>query len=560
MTRAADADELVFLPLGGSGEIGMNLNAYGYGPPDARKWIIVDIGVTFGGPGQPGVDLILPDPTYLEERKDDILGIILTHAHEDHIGAIAWLWPRLKAPIYATPFTAALVREKLRERGLEQKAPVTVTPLKGNVSLGPFEIEYVTLTHSIPEPNGLAIRTPLGLVWHTGDWKIDPDPLIGETTDEETLRKMRDEGVLAMLCDSTNVFVEADAGSEAGVREALIDLLKTLKGKVAITAFASNVARVQSAVLAARAAGRKVCLVGRSMHRITGAAIAVGVLPGDMAFISESEAAELPKNKVLYLCTGSQGESRAALSRIATGEHRTVSLGEGDAVIFSSRVIPGNEVAIYQLYNRLAERGVNVITGDDFPIHVSGHPGRGELRQMYAWARPRIAVPVHGERRHILEHVKLALELQTPEALAPRNGDLIRLAPGPAEVIDEVPSGRLYVDGEVIIESEDEALGERRKLATEGTVTVTMAVNAKKRAIVSGPEVRVKGLSGADEERLDVALDDIADVAERAYTNLSGAERDDEDVAEELVARAVRRAAEKNWGKRPLVEAVILTI
>jgi ribonuclease J len=558
--KASPDDELVFLPLGGSGEIGMNLNAYGYGPPDARKWIIVDLGVTFGGVGQPGVDLILPDPTYLEERADDILGIVLTHAHEDHIGAVPWLWPRLKAPIFATPFTAALVKEKLRERGLEQRAPITITPLKGTVSLGPFQIEYVTLTHSIPEPNGLAIRTPLGMIWHTGDWKIDPDPTIGETTDEETLRRMSNEGVLAMVCDSTNVFVEGDAGSEADVRTALIALLKTLKGRVAVTAFASNVARVQSAVLAAREAGRKVCLVGRSMHRITGAAKAVGVLPADMEFISETEAATLPRHKAMYLCTGSQGEPRAALSRIASGDHRTVSLGDGDSVIFSSRVIPGNEVAIYALYNRLAERGVNVITGDDFPIHVSGHPGRDELRQMYAWARPTIAVPVHGERRHILEHVKLALELQTPEALAPRNGDLIRLAPGKAEVIDEVPNGRLYVDGDVIIESEDEALNERRKLASEGAVTVTMAVNSKRRAIVSGPEVRVKGLTGADEDNLDVALDDLAAAAEKAWVNLSGAERDDEDVSEEIVARAVRRAAEKTWGKRPLVEAVIMTV
>jgi ribonuclease J len=559
--NANAGDELVFLPLGGSGEIGMNLNAYGYGPAHDRKWIIVDIGVTFGGSALPGVEIILPDPTYLEQFKDDILGIVLTHAHEDHIGALAWLWPRFKAPIYATPFTAVLVREKLRERGLEQKAPVTVTPLKGTVTLGPFEIEYVTLTHSIPEPNGLAIRTPLGLVWHTGDWKIDPDPLIGHTTDEARLRQLHDEGVLAMVCDSTNVFVEGHTGSEADVRESLISLFKTLHGKIAVTAFASNVARVESVVIAAAKAGRKVCLLGRSMHRIVGAAKATGVLPEELAIISEGEAALMQDRDVLYLCTGSQGESRAALARIASGDHRSLSLSEGDTVIFSSRVIPGNETAIYNLYNRLAEKGVQVITGDDWPIHVSGHPARDELRQMYEWVRPKIAVPVHGERRHILEHVKLALELQTPEALAPRNGDLIRLAPGPAEVIDEVPNGRLYIDGDVMIESEDEALGERRKLASEGSVMVTMAVSSKKNgAIISGPEIRVKGLTGADEDRLDVNLDDLAEVAERAYAKLSGAERDDEDIAEEMIARAVRRAAEKAWGKRPVVEAVILTI
>ncbi|MGE3303393.1 MAG: ribonuclease J [Hyphomonadaceae bacterium] len=538
----------------------MNLNAYGYGPPDSRKWIIVDIGVTFGGPNQPGVDVILPDPTFLENERDNILGIVLTHAHEDHIGAIGWLWPRLKAPIYATPFTAVLVREKLRERGLEAKAPVTVTPLKGRNRLGPFDTEYVTLTHTIPEPNGLAIRTPLGLVWHTGDWKIDPDPTIGETTDEESLSRMREEGVLAMVCDSTNVFVEGTSGSEAGVRDSLAELMKTLTSKVAVTAFASNVARVQSAVLAARAAGREVCLVGRSMHRIVGAAKAVGVLPAAMTFVTEEEAGYLAPEHVLYLCTGSQGEPRAALSRIAAGDHRHVTLGEGDAVVFSSRVIPGNETAIYALYNKLAERGVRVITDEHWPVHVSGHPARDELRQMYQWARPHIAVPVHGERRHLLEHVKLAQTLQTPRALAPRNGDLIRLAPGEPEVIDETPAGRLYVDGEIVIEADDEAMRERRRLAADGAVTVTLAVNAKKRAIVSGPEVRVKGLSAGDEEGLELMLDDLAAAAETAYAKLTGKERSDEEVAEDAVARAVRRAAERAWGKRPVVEAVILTI
>lgn len=560
MSTAKAGDELVFLPLGGSGEIGMNLNAYGYGPPDNRKWIIVDLGVTFGGSDQPGVDIILPDPAFLESAKENILGIVLTHAHEDHIGAVPWLWPRFKAPIYATPFTAALVREKLRERGLETKAKIIETPLKGIVTLGPFEIEYVTLTHSIPEPNGLAIRTPLGLVWHTGDWKIDPDPTIGETTDEEALRKMRDEGVLAMVCDSTNVFVEEHTGSEAAVRDELKKLFLTLKSRIAVAAFASNVARVQSVVLAAREAKRQVCLVGRSMLRVTAAAKAVGVLPADINFISENEAAALPKNKVLYLCTGSQGEPRAALSRIAAGEHRSVKIEHGDAVIFSSRVIPGNETSIYALYNRFAERGIEVVTDRDWPIHVSGHPSRVELVQMYKWARPRIAIPVHGERRHILEHVKLALELQTPEALAPRNGDLIRLAPGPAEVIDEVPSGRLYVDGEIIIESDDEAMGERRKLSADGAVTVTMAVNVKKRAIVSGPDVRVRGLSGGNDAGMDKLLEELAEAAELAYSKMSGAERNDEDAAEEIVARAVRRTAERSWGKRPMVEAVILTV
>jgi ribonuclease J len=554
-------DELVFLPLGGSGEIGMNLNAYGYGPPDARKWIIVDIGVTFGREDTtPGVDLILPDPSYLEEHKDDILAIVLTHAHEDHIGAIGWLWPRLPAPVYATPFTAALVREKLRERGLLERVQLTEIPLKGKLTLGPFDIDFVTLTHSIPEPNGLAIRTPLGLVWHTGDWKIDPDPLIGETTDVAKLRAMADEGVLAMVCDSTNVLVEGTAGSEAEVREKLTEVIKGCTGKVAVTAFASNVARVETALYAARAAGRTPCLVGRSMHRIYNAAQSVGLLQDTPQVIDEDDAGSLPDHSVLFLCTGSQGEARAALSRIARGEHRNVSLRQGDTVIFSSRVIPGNEMAIHQLYDQFLARGVELITADsDHLIHVSGHPARDELKQMYAWARPRIAVPVHGEIRHIREHVKLAQALQVPEALAPNNGDLIRLAPGPAAVIDEVPAGRLYVDGNVIIETEDDAIRDRKRIAAEGAVNVALAVNGKN-AIAAGPTVSVRGLTMPDEEDFELALEELENAAKAAFVKLNHSERGDDDMVEAALMRAVRKSAERLWRKRPLVDVSVLRL
>jgi ribonuclease J len=554
-------DELVFLPLGGSGEIGMNLNAYGYGPPDARKWIIVDIGVTFGREDTtPGVDLILPDPSYLEEHKDDILAIVLTHAHEDHIGAIGWLWPRLPAPVYATPFTAALVREKLRERGLLERVQLTEIPLKGKLTLGPFDIDFVTLTHSIPEPNGLAIRTPLGLVWHTGDWKIDPDPLIGETTDVAKLRAMADEGVLAMVCDSTNVLVEGTAGSEAEVREKLTEVIKNCTGKVAVTAFASNVARVETALYAARAAGRTPCLVGRSMHRIYNAAQSVGLLQDTPQVIDEDDAGSLPDHSVLFLCTGSQGEARAALSRIARGEHRNVSLRQGDTVIFSSRVIPGNEMAIHQLYDQFLARGVELITADsEHLIHVSGHPARDELKQMYAWARPRIAVPVHGEIRHIREHVKLAQALQVPEALAPNNGDLIRLAPGPAAVIDEVPAGRLYVDGNVIIETEDDAIRDRKRIAAEGAVNVALAVNGKN-AIAAGPTVSVRGLTMSDEEDFELALEELENAAKAAFAKLNHSERGDDDMVEAALMRAVRKSAERVWRKRPLVDVSVLRL
>jgi ribonuclease J len=553
-------DELVFLPLGGCNEIGMNLNAYGYGPPDDRKWIIVDVGVTFAGLDLPGIDLITPDVTYLEAIKSDILAIILTHAHEDHIGAIAHLWPRLKAPIYATPFTAYLVREKLKEKGLEAKAKVTVTPLGGALEFGPFQVRYITLTHSIPEPNGLAIKTPLGTVWHTGDWKIDPEPMIGATTDTASVTALGEDGLLAMVCDSTNVFVEGSAGSEGDVRKVLADLIAQQKGKVAVTAFASNVARVESTILAGEAAGRQVCLVGRSMHRIVGAAKSVGMLKTAAPFIGEEEASYLEGRRVLYLCTGSQGEPRAALTRIAMGDHRHVRLGEGDTVIFSSRVIPGNEVGIFALYNELAGRGVKLITEKQFPVHVSGHPAREELKEMYGWARPQIAIPVHGERRHLIEHAALARQLQTPQALSIRNGDIVRLAPGPAAVIDEAPSGRLYVDGSVLIEEGDDALRERKRLAADGLVTVMFVIGGKKRNIVAGPDVRARGLSAADDDEFETALDEIARTAEAAYTRLSPADRADEDTAEAAIVKAARKTAERVWGKRPHIEAVIVAL
>ncbi|MET0181316.1 MAG: ribonuclease J, partial [Caulobacterales bacterium] len=508
----------------------------------------------------PGVDVIVPDPTFLENERENILGIILTHAHEDHIGALGWLWPRLKAPVWATPFTAILVREKLRERGLLDRVKITEAPLKHRFTLGPFDIEYVTLTHSIPEPNGLAIRTPLGMIWHTGDWKIDDDPLIGEVTDTARLKELADEGVLAMVCDSTNVFVEGRSGSEAEVRDHLVDVLKKCSGKVAVTAFASNVARLETTIRAAHECGRSVCLVGRSMHKITNAAKAVGFLQGFPEFLGEEEAGYLPPENVLYLCTGSQGEARAALARIAQGDHRHVVLGEGDTVIFSSRVIPGNETAIYALYNSFAERGVEVITDREAQVHVSGHPCRDELKDMYRWARPRIAVPVHGERRHILEHVRLALEVQTPEAIAPRNGDIIRLAPGAAVVVDEVPSGRLYVDGVTLIDAEDDAIRERLRIGAEGVISVALAVSEQKHQIVSGPDVRLRGLSMRSEEDLDIAIGELESVAEAVFGRLKHADRSDDEACEGAIQRGVRKAAEKLWGKRPFVEVSVLRV
>ncbi|PIB91991.1 ribonuclease J [Caulobacter sp. FWC2] len=558
--KKSKSDELVFLPLGGSNEIGMNFNLYGFGPAHDRKWIVVDLGVTFGDQTTPGVEIILPDPSYIEPYAKDIIGIVLTHAHEDHLGAVHWLWPRLKAPVYATPFTAFLLREKLRDAGILDDVPITEVPLGGKFSLGPFDLEMITLTHSIPEPNGLAIKTPLGTILHTGDWKIDPEPQLGAPTDDAALRRLGDEGVLAMVCDSTNVFVEGEAGSEAGVRVALGNLIKSLSGKIAVACFASNVARMDTVIRTAQACGRKVSLAGRSMHRMAAAARSVGLLQGLEPFINDDQAKHLPENEVLFLCTGSQGEARAALSRIADGSHPHVKLGQGDHVIFSSRVIPGNEIPIRNLQNKLADRGVRLHTERDTPgIHVSGHPCREELRQMYAWVRPTIAVPTHGERRHLIEHAAFAKDLQVPHAISPRNGDMVRLAPGHPEIIDEVPAGRLYVDGGVVTPENGEALRERRHAAFNGMLVVSIVLDGRNK-IVSGPQVRGIGLAGDEEYSLDDALDDLAEEAETAYKKLGGDTREQDEAIESAISRAVKKAAFRIWERKPVVETTVLRL
>jgi ribonuclease J len=557
---ASDQDELVFLPLGGSNEIGMNFNCYGYGPPHARKWIIVDVGVTFGDQTTPGVEIILPDPTFIEQHAKDILGIVLTHAHEDHIGAIGWLWPRLRAPLYATPFTSFLIREKLREHDLLDVVKITEVPLSGSFKLGPFELDLITLTHSIPEPNGVSIKTPLGTILHTGDWKIDPDPLLGGPTDAAAIRRLGDEGVLAMVCDSTNVFVDGEAGSESEVRIALNKLIGALEKKVAVACFASNVARMDSVIRAAEANGRRVSLVGRSMHRMAAAARSVGFLTDIQAFVPDNEAKNFPDNKVLYLCTGSQGEPRAALSRIAEGNHPHVKLGQGDACVFSSRVIPGNDIPIRNLQNNLADRGVRLYTERDHPgIHVSGHPCRDELKQMYHWARPKIAVPTHGERRHLLEHCALARDLQVPEAIAPRNGDMVRLAPGPAAIIDETPSGRLFVDAGMVTPENGDALRERRHAASNGVLHVSVALDPRGN-IASGPDVRAIGLPGDKDDPLPDILDDLCDVAEDALKGLDAEARNDDDAVEAAIGRALKKASHRIWERRPIVETIVLRL
>lgn len=554
----ASNDELVFLPLGGSGEIGMNLNLYGYGPETERKWIMVDLGVTFGDDRTPGVDLIMPDPGFIAERRQDLLAIVLTHAHEDHIGAVAHLWPRFRCPVYATPFTATLVRAKLIEAGIEDEVPMHIIPLGHRFDLGPFNIELVTLTHSIAEPNALAIRTPLGLVMHTGDWKIDPNPVVGEDMDMKRLEEIGDEGVLAIVCDSTNVFSPGTSGSEADVAASLIELIKPMTGRVAVTTFASNVARLESIARAAEACDRHVVLAGRAMFRITSAARDAGYLKGLQPFLTEHDAGYLPPEKVLFCCTGSQGEPRAALARIATGTHPNIVLEEDDTVIFSSRVIPGNETSIFELQNLLAQRGIHVITEKDHFVHVSGHPCRDELAQMYQWIRPRISVPVHGEARHLAEHAYFARELQVPEQVVIRNGLMVRLAPGLAEIIDEAPSGRLYLDGDVLTDADEGAVRARRQLAVAGSVFVSVVLNGEGR-VMGDPQVRLIGLPEEDSEG-DLFENIALDALDSALEKLPLKRRSDDDTVAELLRRAVRSGLRREWGKKPIVEVAVTRI
>jgi ribonuclease J len=554
MRKAAQLmeDELVLLPLGGAGEIGMNFNAYGFGPPDERKWIVVDCGVLFGRETDtPGVDIIMPDIRYLTERREDVLAIVLTHAHEDHIGAVGHLWPELRCPVYATPFTARLIQDKLVEAGLQDRLRVNIVPLGGKLTLGPFAVEFISITHSIPEPNALAIRTALGTVVHTGDWKIDPEPLIGQITDANAFRKIGDEGALALVCDSTNALVPGHSGSEADVRKALTDLIGTLKGRVAVTGFASNVARLDSVAKAARIHGRELALVGRSMHRIVTAAKETGYLADFPRTLDESEAAQLPPHRVLFLCTGSQGEPRAALSRIAAGDHPTVSLGPGDSVIFSSRIIPGNELGIHALHNKLAALGVEVLTVEDHFVHVSGHPAREELAEMYRWVRPRIAVPVHGELRHMAEHARLARSLQVAQAVVLENGHMLRLAPGRAEIVDEVPSGRLHLDGRVRVDAGAGYARSRRALAFAGFIGITLALDQKGRP-AGEPSFFLEGIP----ESVHAPVREAVAETLRRYNP----KKRDEEELQEQVRRAARRAASEAWGKKPVTRVEVVWV
>ncbi|MEM6415565.1 MAG: ribonuclease J [Pseudomonadota bacterium] len=547
----ANKDELVFLPLGGSGEIGMNMNCYGFGPPKNRKWVMIDCGVMFGDLSMPGIELICPDPSFILE--ENLLGLLLTHGHEDHIGAVALLAPKLQCPVFATPFTAKLVEAKLLEAGVSVDLRVINTGAR--FTLGPFDLEYLTLTHSIPEPSGIAIRTPITNVLHTGDWKLDPTPTIGPCADEAAIKSFAAEGISTMVCDSTNVFSTGVSGSETQVKETLATIIKEQKGRVAVTTFASNFGRVVSICLAAKDADRSVCLLGRSMLRIVDAARATGLLPEDITFVSAKEAAYIPREHILFLCTGSQGEPRAALSRMARDDHPDVSLTEGDTVIFSSKVIPGNEREIYTMQNDLVELGVHLIGEGDAFVHVSGHPNQDELKKMYGWVEPDFVIPVHGEARHLERHAEFAIELGVEGSLSPRNGDLIRIAPGDVIVIDEVPNGRLMLDGSHLMPTGSPALNERKKLSFAGLVMVSLALE-EAGELATTPIVELVGtptISGNGE--LTDAL--LVETAEDAFYLLSAGRRRDPVAIETAVTRAVRNRMMETWGKRPIVRVMI---
>ena len=555
----ARPDELTFAPLGGVGEIGMNLSIYGLGNRHQRSWLAVDLGVSFGDEEHlPGIDLIMPDISFLEKERKNLVGLVLTHAHEDHFGAIIDLWPKLKCPIYATQFSAALFEAKLAAERNPPKIPVTVVPSGGRIDLGPFSVEFIPVAHSIPESHALAIHTEVGTVLHTGDWKLDPTPVLGPPTDEQRLRELGESGVLALVGDSTNAVREGRSPSEAEVATVIAGLVKSAKGRVAVTTFASNVARVKTVAEAARAADREVVIVGRAMERVVQVARECGYLDGVQNFRGMDYFGHFPPDKVLALCTGSQGEPRAALARIANNDHPTVTLNKGDTVIFSSRTIPGNEKAVSGIINGLVSQGVQIITDRTHLVHVSGHPRRDELRDMISWVRPQVLIPVHGEALHLSEHASLARAAGVPKVITCRNGDLVKLGPGDPGIIAELPSGRLYKDGTILEDSKSRAVIERRRMAFAGCAFVAIAMT-EKGELADDPEVDLIGIP--EKNAKGEVFDDIVyDVVVSTIEGLPRARRRDPDALAESVRRAVRAAVNEDWGKKPLCFVHVLEV
>ena len=554
MTRKKQ-DELVFVPLGGVGEIGMNFALYGGGPADAREWIVVDCGVTFPDASLPGVDLVLPDIRFIEENLGSLRGIIITHAHEDHYGALLDLWPRLKVQCWMTPFSAGLLEAKRQSEQGAPKVPVTIYHEGETFRVGPFQVEAIAVTHSIPEPVSLAITTPAGTVIHTGDWKIDPTPEIGLPTNEARFRALGDKGVLALICDSTNATREGQSPSEQAVGESLKVLIEKAAGRVAVTTFSSNVGRIRSIAEAARDAGRQCLVLGRSLKRVIDVAGELGYMDGLPPFIGEEDYGFIPRDNLVIICTGSQGEPRAALAKLSRDEMKSVALSPGDTVIFSSRTIPGNEKAILEIKNRLIDQGVRILEDGDALVHVSGHPRRAELVQMYDWTRPRIGVPVHGESAHLVAQGALMAGRGIAEVAQVRNGDMLRLAPGSAEIVDQVPFGRLFKDGTLIGSEEAMGVKDRRKLSFAGHVAVNVVLDDRYE-IAGDPDLVAIGVATADAS--GEPLEDIMlDAAIGAIESIPRARRKDLDLVQEAVRRAVRAAANDAWGKKPLVTVFV---
>ena len=550
-------EELLFCPLCGSGEIGMNMNLFAYGKPSSHKWIMVDIGVTFADDTYPGIDLIYPDPGFIIDKKSNLLGIILTHAHEDHIGAIAHIWPKLKCKIFATPFTAVLIKEKFKEKQIDITNSLEIVNLNGSINLDPFKIEYITLTHSILEPNGLKIETPAGVILHTGDWKVDPNPLIGDKIDSEKLKKNGNKGVLAMICDSTNVFSIGRSGSELDVRKSLLNIMSRLKKKIIVTSFASNVARMESIFYCAQKIGRQISLVGRSMHRIYKAAKQCGYLKNVIDPIDPREAKNISGEKIVYLCTGSQGEPMGAMMRISKHMHPDVFIETGDTVIFSSKIIPGNEKKLYKLHNQLVKDGIEVISEENEFVHVSGHPNREDLKDMYNWVKPKCVIPVHGEHRHMVEHINFAKEMQVLHPVQVENGDIVKLYPGdkPA-VFDKAPSGRLFLDGNVSIDEDAQSIKDRKNISNNGYIEATILVTPKGN-IHQRPILTFKGLPISENEDFIYGLEEAIESITKTFSLNN---RKQEVNLIDALKTACRKYSKEKTGKKPFTNINLVRI
>ncbi len=541
---------LMFLPLGGTGEIGMNLNLYRCDD----SWLAVDCGIGFGGADTPEAEILLPDPSFIVERRKALIGLVITHAHEDHVGAVAHLWPQLRCPVYATPFAAAVLRRKLGEAQLLGQVPLHVIPTGGSFELLPFRLQFLRMTHSVPEAQALVLRTPYGTVLHSGDWKLDAHPLVGPPTDEEGFAALGREGVLAMVCDSTNAMVEGESGSEAEVRRNMSSLVRSIDGRVAVTCFASNVARVESIALAAEDAGRSVVVVGRSLRNLEVAARECGYLKNVPDFLSEQAADDIPDDNLLLIVTGSQGEPRSALSRIAADTHQNISLGQGDTVIYSSRMIPGNERAVMGVQDSLVRRGVRVLTDRDHSVHVSGHAARDEIRRLYGLVKPRYAVPTHGEWRHLTAHAELAREEGVTPVLL-EDGDILNLSPGRVEVVDSAPVGRLALDGNRLLPMTGGVLSARRKMLFNGMVLASLVVNGDGR-LLGTPKLSAPGLFDAD----DVEAGRVADLFAAGLADIPAGVRQDEDGFRDAAKAALRRALGRKLQKRPLVDVHLMRV